>query len=98
MMTPFHVPVLLPVALAAVTLGFAQDEFLARDAEADAALEAVADYCTHAKLWEKASVQVLADLNMRAYEAEDRRRHARKKLLWEWCEAIKALAREEDAA
>lgn len=93
-----YLPVLSKAALAAVTLGHAQDEFVARDAEADAALEAVADYCTHAKLWEKASVQIIADLNMRAYEAEMRRRHARAKVLWEWCEAVKALAQEEDAS
>ena len=93
MITP---PLLSKAALDQAKLDFAHDEFHARDAEADDALHEVAEFAACAKLWEKPSIEVLADLNMRAYEAESRRRHARMKLLWEMCAVIRAEAESPD--
>ena len=66
-------PLLTAERLAAENLGFAQEEFHAADALADAALEAVADFCGRMKAWRTEEVQILAELNARAEAAESRR-------------------------
>ena len=72
------------------SLSFWQQEFHEADALADAAVEAVADFACQARFSCQADVEAFAVLNQRAFEAEQRRRQCRLKLLHEFCEAVKA--------
>ncbi len=72
------------------SLAFRQDEFVAAEAEADAAFHDVADFALSAKFSRKDAVEKMAALNMIAHEAEQQRQRARHRLLLEWCDYLKA--------
>lgn len=79
------------------SLTFAQVEFHAAEAIADKALEALAEFSCHAKLWRKEDAAAMATLKARAHEAEQRRHQMHARLVWEFAESIKADGAGEEA-
>ncbi len=79
------------------SLTFAQVAFHEKEAMADAALEALAEFSCHAKLWRKEDAAAMATLQTRANDAEHHRHQAHARLVWEFAESIKAGGAGEEA-
>ena len=83
-----------PNTLQERSLAFKREAFFEAEANADAALEELADFCCRVQLWGEVTEAMRDELQRRADQAERVRREARDRLALEFTYFLRAASRE----